>query len=166
MRVLGVICVLLACAAAGRYAARRLKDDAEAQSCLIALTEDAAALIRCLQPELPDMLLELAEKPIYRRFTFLRTAGEGMCPGTPPADVWTAAVEADTAVPREARPILVRLGTTLGTTDVTGQLAVLSLIRTELAQTAAAAKERSRTQGQLFSRLGLLGGAMVAVLLL
>ena len=166
MRLLGVLCVLLACAAAGCYAASRLKDAAEAQTCLIALTEDAAALIRCLQPELPEMLLDLSEKPIYQRFTFLRTAGEGMRPGTPPADIWTAAVDADPAVPQEVRGILCRLGATLGTTDVTGQLAALSLIRTELEQAAAAAQRRCETQGRLYPRLGVLGGAMLAVLLL
>ena len=112
------------------------------------------------------MLLDLSEKPIYQRFTFLRTAGEGMRPGTPPADIWTAAVDADPAVPQEVRGILCRLGATLGTTDVTGQLAALSLIRTELEQAAAAAQRRCETQGRLYPRLGVLGGAMLAVLLL
>ncbi len=166
MRLLGLLCIVLACTGAGLYASAKLKRDARSMERLIALTEDCAALIRCQTPELDELLERLAAHPNYRCFAFLHEISTKLSPTAPPGMLWQRAVRADAAVPAQARDILCSLGNVLGTTDVDGQLAALELHRTQLRAMARESRERSTRQGKLYRSLGLLGGMMLAVLLL
>lgn len=166
MKLTGILCILLACAAAGMYASGRLKKEVTAYERLISLTESCAAYIRCQSPELGELMLMLSEQSAFRQFRFLKTVSENLSPGTPPSAVWNKAVFADTAVPKGAKEILCSLGTVLGTTDTPGQLSAIELHGTRLKRAAEESRERSGRQGKLYRSLGLLGGAMLAVMLI
>lgn len=165
MRLLGILCLVLACIGAGLWASGRLRRESAAFDQLIRLTESAAAYIRCQAPELRDLLRMLSEE-CGNGFRFLAEVSEGLRPDAPPAAVWRSAVRKDPAVPRAAREILYSLGEVLGTTDIPGQLSALALHRARLERAAAESRERCARQGKLYRALGLLGGAMTAVLLL
>ena len=166
MKLAGIVCIVLACACAGYLASLRLREELHALELLCVWTEDAAACIRHQRTELGELLGYLSEHPNYRRFGFLREVCLQLSPMTPPDALWERAVCADRAVPATARESLIRLGKALGTTDCEGQLAVLALTRTQLTQAAADAREVCRTKGKLCRALGLLGGAMAAVMLI
>lgn len=166
MRLWGILLLLLASAGAGMLAASRLKADRQALELLCAWTEDAAASIRYTQTELPELLAELAAHPSYRRFRFMEEILVQLSPMTPPEMLWQAAVLSDAAVPDAAKESLIRLGTSLGTTDCEGQLASLALCQTQLLRAAAEAAENARVKSRMYRALGFLGGAMAAVVLL
>lgn len=165
MKLAGILCLVLACAGAGCYAAGRLRREVSAFEQLIRLTESAAAYIRCQAPELED-LLRLLSAECGGSFRFLAEVSEELGPDVPPAAVWRNAVRRDPVVPGAAREILYSLGEVLGTTDIPGQLSAIALHRSRLERAAADSRERCARQGKLYRALGLLGGAMTAVLLL
>ena len=166
MKLWGILLLLLSSAGTGMLAASRLTADRQALELLCAWTEDAAASIRYTQTELPELLAMLANHPNYRRFRFAEEILGQLSPLTPPEMLWKAAVLSDTAVPDAAKEILIRLGTSLGTTDCEGQLASLALCRTQLLHAAEEAAENARVKGRMYRALGFLGGAMAAVVLL
>ena len=165
MRLWGILLLVLASAGAGCYAANRLKADKSALELLLAWTEEAAACIRYSRTEIPELLAIFAEHPGYARFRFAGEISRGSSPLTPPQMLWQAAVEEDPAVPAAAKECLIRLGTSLGTTDCEGQLAALALCRTQLELAAREAAEAVRIKGKLYRALGFLGGAMAGIML-
>lgn len=166
MKLTGILCIVLACAGAGAYASGRLRREVTAFEQLISLTESCAAYIRCQSPELDELMRTLAEQPSFGRFHFLKTVSEELSPGIPPSMIWNSAVCSDSSVPKSAKEILCSLGTVLGTTDTPGQLSAIELHCHRLQRAAEESRERSERQGKLYRSLGLLGGAMLAVLLL
>lgn len=165
MKLTGIVCIILACTGAGMYAARRLRREVMAYERLISLIESCAAYIRCQSPELDELLHILAGESIFGGFRFLHEVSERMHPGTPPSAIWNAAIYSDPAVPKGAKEILCSLGTVLGTTDTSGQLSAIALHSTRLKRAAEESRERMERQGKLYRALGMLGGAMLAVLL-
>ncbi len=163
MKLVGLLCLVLACAGAGVYAAGRLKREVTAFEQLISLTEQCAAVIRCQSPELPELLRQLGD---MGQFHFPDVVRRGLSPGKPPVELWHNAVWSDSAVPKAARETICSLGEVLGTTDVSGQLSAIALHRERLERAAAESRERCLRQGKLYRSLGLLGGALVAVLLM
>lgn len=163
MKLAGILCLVLACAGAGMYAARRLKREVAAFEQLIGLTEQCAAMIRCQSPELSELLRQLGE---MGQFRFPDMVRRGLSPGTPPGALWRSAVWNDSTVPKAAREMICSLGEVLGTTDVSGQLSAIALHRERLERAAEESRERCLRQGKLYQSLGLLGGALVAVLLM
>ena len=148
------------------YQAGRLRRDARAHDLLLSLLSECGVYIRTMQTELPELLVLLSEKPAYREFGFLRRAGEQMTPGCMPGTVVCEAIRRDSGIPVAVQETLIRLGSVLGTTDLEGQLAALELARAEISRSGAEAHAKSTVQGRLFRLLGMLGGAMLAVLLM
>ncbi len=165
MKLLGILLIAGACTGIGFLAEQRLRQETRAIEQLIVLLESTAAYIRCQSPELCDLLL-LLEGDCGGAFGFLHEVGEGLQPGISPSTLWSDAVKRDTSVPKAAREILCSLGSVLGTTDKAGQLSAIALHRERLLQAAGESRERTLRQGRLYRSLGMLGGAMAAVLLL
>lgn len=84
----------------------------------------------------------------------------------PFADQWQHVLEEEREVPPGAVQILLSLGGTLGATDGEGQLSALALHRQELERAEQEWREKYRTQGALYPKLGLLGGAVLVLLFL
>ena len=165
MKLMGILLIAGACAGIGILADQRLRQETRAIEQLVVLMETAAAYIRCQSPELCDLLPLLAQEPCGR-FRFLREVGEKLQPGIAPAALWNDAVRRDPDIPAAAEAILCSLGSVLGTTDKAGQLSAIGLHKERLLQAAGESRERSLRQGKLYRSLGLLAGAMAAVLLL
>ena len=62
--------------------------------------------------------------------------------------------------------VVARAASRIGSTDIDGQLAWLSLVLTEIDGQLAAAAADEQKRGRLFRSLGLLGGAAMVILLL
>ncbi len=101
----------------------------------------------------------------YSDFTFLKRTETEFCTGIPVHEIWCDAVRADNNVPKAAADILCALGNVLGTTDMQGQLAALALYRHQMNVLAEEEKTCVLKKGELYRRLGVLGGVMLAVLL-
>lgn len=166
MKWLGIFCLFLTSAGLGMYAARSLRTRLRHTRQLSALLTDFAAHIRYQCLPLEDLLHLYAEHPNYSAFTFIKRVSREFCTEIPMCILWKDAVSADDAIVPEAKTILTNLGNVLGTTDLEGQLAALALHRRQLDELTEQLKETSQQKGELYRRLGVLLGAMLAVMLL
>lgn len=166
MRTAGVLCIVLLGAAAGLTASGRLRRQASSAGKLVSLLSDLAVCIRYQRLPMEELLAAMAERRDYADYSFLRTISSRMEPGISPAELWRSAVRADAAVPDAAAAVLCSLGDVLGTTDLDGQLAALELHGTQLRQTAEQYRTLYQDRGNLYRWLGILGGAMLGLLIL
>lgn len=166
MRTVGMLLLFCACSGAGFCAAHRLRKEAAHTEQLAVLLGEFMTYIRYQCLPLEELLRLFAAHPNYEAFTFLKASSEGFCTAQPPDVLWREAVTADEAVVPPAKEILCTLGNTLGTTDAEGQLAALALHRNQMEALAADMKEGCHKKGTLYCQLGVLAGAMLALLLL
>ncbi|MBQ8012599.1 MAG: stage III sporulation protein AB [Oscillospiraceae bacterium] len=166
MRWLGILCLFLTCTGIGMHAARQLRTRLAHTQKLSALLGDFSTYIRYQCTPLEELLYQFAEHPNYADFSFLRQVSREFCTEIPPRELWKDAVTADTAVPEQAAEILCTVGNVLGTTDMEGQLAALELHRRRMDALADELKTISDKKGELYRRLGVLLGAMLAVMLI
>ncbi|MBQ8927092.1 MAG: stage III sporulation protein AB [Oscillospiraceae bacterium] len=162
MKLLGLVCIVLAGALAGLAASGRLRREAGQCERLIGLVGEMESSIRYRGTPVQELLQSLAGTD----FSFPGRISARMAPDMPLPVLWREAVAADAQVPACTRQVLCTLGETLGTTDTAGALAALALCREGLSQAARESRERYARQGRMFRALGLLGGAMAALLLL
>ncbi len=166
MKWLGIICLFLMSTGIGLYASRQMRTRLKQTEQLVALLNDFSAHIRYQCTPLEELLYLFAKHPNYCDFSFLEQVSEGFSAETPPCTLWKNAVDADTAIVPKAKEILGTLGNVLGTTDMQGQLATLELHRGRMELLVIELKESCYKKGELYSRLGVLLGAMLAVMLL
>lgn len=165
MRWLGIFCLFLTSAGIGLYAARRIRTRYHQTRLLSALLEDFSTYIRYQCTPLEELLHLFAEHPNYGSFSFLGQVSREFCTGTPPRILWQDAVAADAAIIPQAEEILRSLGNILGTTDMQGQLAALELYRRQMDALAEELYESCQKKSELYRRLGVLLGAMLAVMM-
>lgn len=166
MKWWGMICVMLCCAGTGILAAGKLRRDVQALEALCAWMTAASAMMRYECPDCREWLLRMGDEPQFAGFTFAGETARMLSPLCPPLECWACAVSADAAIPDAARESLLHLGASLGSTDLEGQLAALSLCRERLETALVQARENARVRGKLYRALGLLTGAMAGVMIL
>jgi len=69
------------------------------------------------------------------------------------------------ALQKGDKEILKAFGNVLGTTDLNGQLNICSFYISQIKEKQNDAKERFKTYGRLYSAMGILSGAAVAIIL-
>lgn len=165
MKWLGILCLFCTCTGVGLYASHQLRTRLVHTQLLEALLDDFSTHIRYQCLPLEDLLSMFAQHKNYAAFSFLGQAEREFSTCVPVQEIWCDAVMSDAAVTPRAADILCALGNVLGTTDMQGQLAALELYRHQMRELADEQKESVHKRGELYRRLGVLAGAMLAVLL-
>lgn len=98
--------------------------------------------------------------------TFLRELPDNYRCGEDFHVLWKKALDNQVRLPDEERRLLLRFGELLGTSDVDGQLASISVLEAELSGLEAKREENYRRKGKLFRCIGVLAGAMTGILII
>ncbi|MBR1528277.1 MAG: stage III sporulation protein AB [Oscillospiraceae bacterium] len=163
MKLSGMLLLLFCGGGTGFYLSRQIRSQIRIWSVLIALLEDCMIYIRYQHLPLPELFALLKEKQAYQNLDFLQKLS--FTPELSPETLWNQALEG-TRVPPQAREILRNLGAELGRTDLQGQLAVLTLCRTQMQNALEHCRTDCEQKSKLYQALGWLGGAAMAVLFL
>ncbi len=163
MKLAGLLMLLCGCVTAGILASRNLRQQAEITGKLGSLLDLLAAHIRFQSLPLEDLFALAAERPELMQLTFLQ--GLSFAPDIPFSAAWEQAVRKSDILPATTVPILLSLGSSLGTTDAQGQLSALAVHRQELLELEQDMKEKYRSHGALYRKLGILGGITLVLLL-
>jgi len=163
VKLFGILLLFFCCAGTGILASHQIRNQIRIWSVLIALIEDCMIYIRYQHLPLPELFELLKEKPAYQHLDFLQEFS--FTPEVAPETLWKQALEGS-RLPSQAREILCNMGSELGRTDIQGQLAVLTLCRTQMQNALENCRTSCEQKGKLYQALGWLGGAAVAVLLM
>lgn len=166
MKWFGIICLFLTCTGIGIHAAGRMRTRYRHTQQLSALLGDFGTYIRYQSTPLEELLHLFAEHPNYTELAFLKNVSRAFCTGIPPRILWQDAIAEDNAVSQEEAAILSGIGNVLGTTDMQGQLAALELYRSRMDALADTMQENCRKKSELYPKLGVLLGTMLALLII
>ena len=161
MKLLGILCIVLACAGTGIYMAYFTKNQVKQYQKLLAFLEDCAIYIRYQSLPLQELFVILAENPDYQNFDFLEKLK--LTPEISPEMIWHKSIQ-ESNLPLQAKQILQNLGHELGKTDTQVQLAILELYQTQMQTACEQSRACCEKKSKLYQSLGLLGGAMLAIL--
>ena len=168
-RLLGALLVAAAGTALGLQAAGRLRQRTAVLSAVVGVLTLLRGEIGDRRSPMPEIAARLArEAPECCRGWFVRLeAGLSRLNGESFAAVWRRTLEeAELPLDGEERESLARLGLSLGRYDAPEQSAAIDRCLREMEAFRARAGETARTQGRLYTGLGLAGGLMLAVILL
>lgn len=164
MKLFGCCLIAAVCGVGGMLAAGRLSQRVNQLRLLIQLLNDMMNQLRYTLPTVGDMLQSLAGQPCYQTLTFLTCAAE-MLSHEPFPHSWQTALRAH-PLPQEEQTILLQVGSTLGSTDLDGQLSALSLCREQLQNLLRRAESLQQSHSTLYRSLGLLTGLFLVILLI
>lgn len=163
MKYFGILCILTASTMLGFRAADKLTGNVRLLQALRALVSAMCTELRGDLPTVSELLRRLAAQERFSALAFLREAA-GQADAFP--ESWEHAVSADPALTEETRGILRRVGQTLGSTTLEGQLAALSLCAEQLSALQRDAEHAAEKKGTLCRSFGVLAGMFVVILLL
>ncbi|MDE7122312.1 MAG: stage III sporulation protein AB, partial [Oscillospiraceae bacterium] len=122
IKILGILCILTACAGTGIYLAIRLTGQIRIYQKLLAFLQDCAVYIRYQGLPLQELFALLAGQPDYENLDFLDNLNNLNNAGLSEIPIearWESALQ-HSRIPAEARQILRNLGHELGKTDTQG----------------------------------------------
>lgn len=164
MKLLGCCIIAAVCSAGGMLAAGRLSQRVNQLRLLVQLLNDMMNQLRYTLPTVGDMLQSLATQPCYQTLAFLTYAADALS-HEPFPHSWQTALH-ENPLPREEQAILLQVGSTLGSTDLDGQLSALSLCREQLQNLLQRAETRQQSHSTLYRSMGLLTGLFLVILLI
>ena len=160
MRLALAIAAFLLCALEGRRRGLVLKNRVTLLNEVLIMLNSFSIEIRCRSLTLDELLS--GENGIFARLVLKKKAELGDTGDIRAA--WKAACE---QLPKSReRTLLGEFGLTFGTTDKSGQLRLLEMYISRLAELKDEAESSYRKKGEALSRIGMLCGAAVAILIL
>lgn len=166
MKWIGILCLFLMCSAIGFYAAGKIHARYRSTQKLAALLNEFSTMLRYQCTPLEELLVQFAHNPNYSEFSFISDICNGFSVNISPGLLWESSVCNDPLVMPSAGDILCSLGNVLGTTDMQGQLAALEMYCSRMEAAAEDIKTDCIRKEELYRRIGVLIGAMCAVLMI
>lgn len=169
MKLLGAFMIVFACMMIGRLQARKLSDRPGQIRRFVRLLGQLETEISYGFTPLPDALHKLGKQSAEPFAGLLSEIARRLDKEDQAVlDVWQQIVERQwhrTAMRGGEKDIIVGLGSTLGTTDREDQIKHLRLAAKQLDSMEAEAAEERRKYEKMWKSLGLLGGALIAVIM-
>ncbi len=162
MKLCGLLLLLSAAVLCGCYAADGLHRRVIRLQQLRRMLNAITVHLRYTLPTVRELMQTLADDPDYTALPFLRKAVAD--PSDFPA-AWNTAVSQSHDLSREEASLLYRLGHTLGSTDLEGQLSALALYDQQLSAMLQQAAVQADSHGSLYRTMGILTGLFLVILL-
>lgn len=169
LRLLGAACVVFGCAMRGFFAARGLRQRAEALLSVCETLEMLKSELSELCAPLPEILSRLkTEAPDPCRNWLAALEAQLSAGDVRFAELWRETLNScpPGGLDGEALHQLALLAPSLGRYDAPEQCCAIERCLRALREAHTRAEERARTQGRLYSGLGVAAGLLLAIVLL
>lgn len=170
LKLLGAALIVLAGAMIGHIKARRLADRPAQIRRFIRVLQQLETEIAYGFTPLPEALFKLAHQTAEPFATLFADIAANLRSGSglTVKEAWEQAVKERwpyTAMQEGEQDILLQLGSSLGTTDREDQLKHLRLTSSQLGSMESEAAEEQRRFEKMWRSLGVLGGALIVVMM-
>ncbi len=162
MNILFAILAVVLCTGVGLYQAARLSERERLLSEIILMLEEMAIHIRYNAAKAEELFKELD------RFEFIKSINSILKNNTDNSwhGAWEKAVKELNAFSPDDRDILLSVGSSLGSTDIGGQLAMLELNKKFFKSRLTDAETEKRRKSNMYRSVGVLMGIAIAVVII
>lgn len=164
LKLLGLLFIVFSGAGAGCLAAMGLRQERIIMERLCQMLRELSVQMEFRGASVQELLEQLAQEPAYEMFSFPERMLAELQSGVPLSTAWRTGLQADAAVPENARQLLLPLGDELGVSDLCGQVETLAQYRQQLEPYAEETWNRCTQRQRLYVSMGVLGGLMAAIL--
>ncbi len=165
-RIIAAIMFSVAGAVAGISFSERLKNELELCRNIREMLLTSAVIIRCRADDVYKIGAELRHDKSLEKLTFLQKLPENYNPEGNFREIWTDAVNSQKNLPEDAKRILCEFGTTLGQSDIEGQLVSIGALGENAEILEKKYSEMYSQKGRLYRSVGMLFGVMVGILII
>ena len=165
-RMMAAVMFSVAGGVAGISFSERLKTELELCRNIRELLMTAAVIVRWRASDVYAIGAELKSDKSLEKLTFLQKIPEKYSPDEDFRDIWTDAVNSQKNLPEDAKRILCDFGTTLGQSDIEGQLVSMEVLCENAAVMEKKYSEIYSSKGRLYRSVGTLFGVMAGILIL
>ncbi|MBR2283633.1 MAG: stage III sporulation protein AB [Ruminococcus sp.] len=130
------------------------------------LLQSCDYLIRSRADDVYAICRELKRGSGFGSLSFISQLPDAFIPGHAFSDDWRNAVSGQDDMPPELSGLLIRFGSALGTSDITGQLSAIAVFSEELSHMTAGSEEDRRRLGRLYRTVGILTGMMAGIIVI
>lgn len=165
MKLIGMLIITASTTLTGIYASNQLSQRKKRIQVLILMIDRIASLIEFRALKTGDILKSIASDKSFESLEFLKNADELHQKDMSFSGAWNQAVSNDDTVGDEERQQLIMLGSSLGTSNIKGQLSMLKIYRQNMENIFNTFSQESLNKGKLYRSLGILAGVFISVML-
>ncbi len=154
--------MIVICSMTGNYFTNRDYTRVKTIEELLLMIQIISTEIKFSRTPMDAIIEKLSRRKDFRHLDFITDCVEIMKTRSFP-EAWKLTVE-DSGFHNEERQLLLSLGANFGTSDVEGQLSNCELHKKLLENNLNNAREKCSKFGKLYTSLGVLGGFLIAVL--
>ncbi len=170
IRIAGIMLLLSMSALTGCLAAQSLKKRLTALRQLRIMLEKLRLMIRYEAPEVSEIAERLSRESGLSELEFLSAVCESITKRMDSGEasfyeIWNDAVDRHSgSFSAEDIMLIKRIGSSLGSCDCDGQIAMISLACEEADRLIMSADDQYKSKGRLYRSLGAVAGALLAVI--
>ena len=164
LRLIAAIMFTAAGAMCGVHFSEKLRSERELCRSMTALIIRCSSLIRALGLDVYRLSRELRDGG-FESLSFIDKLPEEYSYGVTFSQAWKNAVDTQ-SMGSEARGLLIRLGNILGTSDIDGQVAALSVLQEESEELSTRCGQAYITKSRLYRSAGALFGIMLGIIII
>ena len=135
-------------------------------NCMRSVFEEMSTLIRYRAVRCKELMTELCGREAYSGFDFLQKLDTELKGGTDISEAWKISARQARFITESDREILLSTGEQLGTTDIDGQLSMLTLSAGLAEKNLMEAREESSRKGRMTLCVWVLCGIAAGIMLL
>lgn len=165
IKFVGILVIIFSTSFAGCYFSAAVKNRVIMLKKLNYMLEEILLLLRYRSATVYEIAETLAADGRFAEFEFLKSIAGG---DKPFRESWREAVYACDirGMKKSDTELIADIGNKLGTSDLEGQIGMVTLQREELKAAISAAEEECAKKAKLYRSLGVLTGAFISIMLL
>ncbi len=165
-RIISAVLFSVTGGVAGIYFSEKLRSQLELCHSIREMLLTSSVIIRCRADDVYAIGNELKHDKSLEKLTFLQKIPEKYSPEKNFRELWKDAVNSQKSLPEDIKRILNDFGSTLGQSDIEGQLVAIGAIAENAEILEKKYSEMYSQKGRLYRSVGMLFGVMVGILII
>lgn len=165
LKVLGAILIVLSGGIVGVYLSMGLRNRILCISSIYSLLNYFSVSLRYTAPTVWQLMDSACENPEYKSLKFLSILKSKSLEEVSFEEAWNYSLSLDSTIKLEEKNILYSVGNSLGKVGLEESISNLNLAMERIKTIQLKATQEYSKKGNLFRWLGLLGGLMIAILI-
>lgn len=166
-KLIGIAIIITASALIGNNYAEALSKRTSTLKAMEYMLEEIELLIRFRSADVYEIIDSLQRSPQLKNLKFIKYAVEHLGDNVPFDCLWEKAIDEynENFLKAEDIELLKSIGKEIGKSDLEGQISIIELKKNELSALIRRSEEEYTGKAGMYRSIGILGGALVSILL-
>lgn len=167
VKLIGIAVILIVSALIGNHCAENLAKRTSTLKAVEYMLEEMELLIRFRSADVYEIMDSLQKSPQLENLAFIKYAAEHSSENMPFDRLWEKSIAEynESFLKKEDTALIESIGKDIGKSDLEGQISIIELKKNELSALIRSSEEEYTGKAGMYRSIGILGGALVSILL-